>query len=94
LQTQAFHQIETAAAGFQERLDFPERQADELEGNDLLETGKVLLCIKPVSGTSAAAGFQQAQPVIVVQSTDRHSGFFRKLVDPEHRFPSPEDSPG
>lgn len=71
-------------------LDFPERYPDELEGHNLLKTGKVPFAIQPMACARTTAGFKQPQTVVVVQRANSHPGFLSKLAYPVHGNSSPD----
>ena len=52
--------------GSKQSLDVSQRDADELESNDLLEHGDVIGSVNAISG-GPAPGLEQPEPVIVME---------------------------
>ena len=53
---------------------------EKLENDNLLELCEVALAVQPIPCVTAVAGFQKAQPVVVIEGPDRHTGEFGKLA--------------
>jgi hypothetical protein len=64
----------------EERLDLLQREAQELEGQDLLQAEHVRLRIQPVAGLADLRGRQQPHAVIEAQRAPRDRGLVRELA--------------
>ena len=59
-----------------------EWQAEKRENDNRLELREVALAVQSIPCVTAVAGFQQPQPVVVIEGPDRHTGEFGKLASP------------
>ena len=64
----------------EESLDVAERNADELQRDDLFEHGDVEVDVEPIPGRGAAR-FEQPETVVVVERPDADPGERRELAD-------------
>ena len=65
----------------QQILDLLERKANEFQGCDLLQADQIALTVQALACAIALAGFEKAQPVIMMQGPHCHPGFFCKFTD-------------